>query len=199
MLQAKLLPEIASNCIDPSVRRLCVGTRVWIIVLVSRERIPLLPHWPAWMVMISLDRRQQEQKSYNMTLCRIIGEEIVGGGDVPGHLDHCPLKVVEVRYRRVDRDPRGNFRGFMPEVSVYIAASSYFLWFFSGKQDVNDIRMFSESGFTSCHQHSSTCHYTVHNFYTPPLCAISSDASLSHGFLHACHPGTSHTDCTDGT
>lgn len=30
-------------------------------------------------------------------------------GNVPGHLDCCPSNVVEVRYRRVDRVPRGNF------------------------------------------------------------------------------------------
>ena len=50
MLLAELLPELASNCGNSRSVTLPCGR----FGLQGGDEVPLFPHWPAWIVMISL-------------------------------------------------------------------------------------------------------------------------------------------------
>lgn len=41
--------------------------------LVISKHIPLLPHWPAWIVMISLEKRQRAWKHEGELSFKILG------------------------------------------------------------------------------------------------------------------------------
>lgn len=88
--------------------------RCAVIVRYRGGGIPLLPHWPAWIVMISLGATLAgiEPQSRVAWYPGAQGSSNNEMTDIPGHLDHFPSTVVEVSYSDAwIAFLRGNFLG----------------------------------------------------------------------------------------